>query len=155
MTPCERVTQLLNTPPPPGQSLEWLAEQFLGVVAGSPPGVVAEVVPRDPGNTDWWVRVAEGGEVRYAEGPTPRRLFRVLAARLAVKAAEESGGEADVYGGRLLFRPTADRGPVEVEFENTSRAQRLVAAAARPAELPTRPPAAAGAVTPGVRPAGG
>ena len=153
----ERVVQLLDTFPPPGSTLDWLAGCLLAIAADAP-AVTIRVAPNsDIPPTKWHLQVGQPGRTSRAERPGSIRVFRPLLARLAMIAAEETGIEFQPYGGRYSLVRTGSDGPVrlDVEFSNTTASQylsitRIAIASAAP------PDSGNGAVSPSkpVEPAG-
>jgi hypothetical protein len=126
MTTGEQILQLLSSPPATAADLGACADRFLALMAqAAVPTVAVEVVAGEPARltvvtTDGTVETADPGAVRG---------FRPFLARLARKTEEEIGVPADPHGGRLTFDRPTDAGcsRVELEFENTPAAQRLLA----------------------------
>jgi len=104
VTATNPISDLLAAPLSPDWTVEGLAEQLLGAIAGQHTAEVQEFVLDADATTD----------------SQSRRLLRPLLACLATKSAAESRTSADLYGGRLAFKRTGPEGSVWIlgQFEN-------------------------------------
>jgi len=123
----ERLLELFATLPPPGSNLDWYEIGLLAIAAETPSVTVRLVPDMDATPPSWHLDVEESGRTLTAARGIGTRVFRPLLARLAVIAAEETGGEFQPYGGRYSLTRALPGGPVrlDVEFSNTTGSQRI------------------------------
>jgi hypothetical protein len=98
------IADLLGVPLGPGWTVEDLAEQVLGAIAGQRSEETPEFV-------------LDTGAVADRQS---RRLLRPLLACLATKSAAEAGTPVNLYGGCFSFKRPGPQGPVWIlgQFEN-------------------------------------
>jgi hypothetical protein len=127
MSPGERIVQLFTVQPPPGSNLDWLADGLLSIATDTPFVSLEMVVVPDAQTPTRQFQIEEPDRVWRPEGTFAGRVFRLLLARLAVIASEETRTEFQPYGGRYYLTRTGTDGPrrLDFEFTNTPGSQRL------------------------------
>jgi hypothetical protein len=98
------ITRLLSTPIRPDWTVDELAEEVLGAIAGQPTLEGHEIILDASAMND-----------RQSQ-----RILRPLLACLATKSAAETASSPDLYGGSLCFKRTGPEGPVWIfgQFDN-------------------------------------
>jgi hypothetical protein len=125
LTPADRALELFQHRPELESPIDWLANQLLAL-AGETRRLAIQLIPAAEGQGPVF-ECSDSVHIVRSGDNGPMRLFRTLLARFAKMAEEENGTAFNAYGGKLHFERDTPNGPVrlEVEFENTTRAQAI------------------------------